>query len=139
MKVLVDSCVWSLLLRRKSRTGMSGDQQFALASLKEAIRDGRVVIIGSVRQETLSGIKTAAQSEKVRTALGAFPDETLTTPHYEEAARFYNLCRSRGVECGPIDILICAVAAHMHYDILTYDQGLKRCIEVLRSERLLHQ
>ena len=42
-----------------------------------------------------------------------------------------------GVECGPIDILICAVAVKMHYDILTYDQGLKRCIQVLRTEGLI--
>ena len=43
----------------------------------------------------------------------------------------------RGVECGSTDILICAVAVQMHYDILTYDKGLKRCIQLLRTEGLL--
>ena len=46
-------------------------------------------------------------------ALEAFRDEPITTHHYEEAARLFNLCRSHGVECGSIDILICAVAVEM--------------------------
>ncbi|HEX4031969.1 MAG TPA: PIN domain-containing protein [Terracidiphilus sp.] len=131
MKILVDTCVWSLLLRRRSKTAMSGDEQHLLQTLTEAIQDGRIVLIGPIRQEVLSGIKDQAQFEKLRTALAAFPDETLTTAHYEEAARLFNLCRSRGVECGSTDILICAVAAGMRWNILTYDQGLKRCLEVL--------
>ena len=137
MKVLADSCAWSLLFRRKSRAAMNGDEQFVLASLKEAIRDRRVGIIGAIRQEVLSGIKEFAQFQKLRTALQAFPDEPLATLHYEEAARLFNLCRGRGVECGSTDILICAVAVKMQYDILTYDKGLKRCIHVLRTEGLL--
>ena len=116
---------------------MSGDEQFMLASLKEAIQDGRVVIVGPIRQEVLSGIKDSAQYEKLRIALEAFPDEQITTLHYEEAARLFNLCRSRGVECGSIDILICAVAVRMQFDILTYDQGLMRCIQILRTEGLM--
>ena len=116
---------------------MSGDEQLVLASLVEAIKDGRVGIIGSIRQEVLSGIKDLAQFEELRFALEAFPDEPLTTLHYEEAARLYNLCRSRGVECGSTDILICAVAVRMQWTILTCDGGLNRCIEVLRAEGLM--
>jgi hypothetical protein len=116
---------------------MNGDQQFVLASLKEAIRDSRIGIIGAIRQEVLSGLKEFAQFHKLRTALQAFPDEVLTSLHYEEAARLFNLCRSRGVECGSTHILICAVAVQMQYDILTYDRALKRCIQVLRTEGLM--
>jgi hypothetical protein len=116
---------------------MSGDEQLVLASLTESIKDGRVAIIGPIRQEVLSGIKYLVQFEKLRFALEAFPDEPLTTPHYEEAARLYNLCRSRGVECGSTDILICAVAARMQWTVLTCDGGLTRCIGVLRAEGLI--
>lgn len=137
MKVLADSCAWSLLLRRKSRAAMNGDEQFVLASLKEAILDSRVVLIGPIRQAVLSGIKELVQFGKLRAALAAFPDESLATQDYEEAARLFNLCRSRGVECGSIDILICAVAVKMHYGILTNDQGMNRCIQVLRAEGLM--
>ena len=116
---------------------MSGEEQFMVASLTEAIEDGRVAILGPIRQEVLSGIKDQAQFDKLRARLASFHDEPLTTLHYEEAARLFNLCRSRGVECRATDILICAVAVQKQCAILTIDQGLKRCIEVLRTEGLL--
>jgi predicted nucleic acid-binding protein len=137
VKLLVDACTWSLLLRRRNKSVLSSDEQLMLKSLTEAIQDGLVVIIGPIRQEVLSGIKDQAQFEKLRVALEAFPDELLTTSHFDEAARLFNLCRSRGVECGSTDILVCAVAIQMRCSILTYDQGLKRCIEVLMSEGLM--
>lgn len=137
MKLLVDSCAWSLLLRRRGRSTTSDDEQLILTSLQEAIRDGRVLIIGPIRQEVLSGIKELAQFDKLRTALGAFEDETLTAYHFEEAARLYNHCRSLGVECGSTDILICEVAIQKQCGILTYDIGLKRCMDVLRTENVM--
>jgi predicted nucleic acid-binding protein len=136
VKVLADACAWSLVLRRRSRNILSPDEQRIHDLLTEAIRDGQVAIIGPVRQEVLSGIKDNAHFDKLRSALSAFHDEPLTTFHYEEAARLYNLCRSRGVECGAIDILICTIAAQMRWSILTNDRGLMSCIEVLRSEGL---
>ena len=139
MKLLVDTCAWSLLLRRKNKTAMNDDEQLMLTSLTEAIQDGRVAIIGPVRQEVLSGIKEAAQFDKLRSALEPFQDEQLTTLYYEEAARLFNLCRSRGVECGPTDILVCAVAVRKHWAILTSDGGLQRCMEILRAEGLMRQ
>ena len=107
-----------------------------LTSLKDAIQDGRTAIVGPIRQEVLSGIKEPAQCEKLRCALEAFPDETITTGDYEEAARLFNLCRSRGVECGAIDILLCAVASKERWSLLTNDDGIKRCMEALKAEGL---
>jgi predicted nucleic acid-binding protein len=134
VKVLADTCVWSLALRRRNRAALSDAEQRMVASLAEAIKDGRIVLIGPIRQEILSGVKDSAQFEKLKSALEAFPDEPLTTAHYEEAARLFNLCRSRGVECGPVDILICAVAVREQWSILTLDRGLQRCVEVLKSD-----
>jgi predicted nucleic acid-binding protein len=131
MKLLIDSCVWSLVLRRKVGAILNREEQQMAASLTEAIRDGRAVIIGPIRQEILSGIKEPAQFEKLRRALQSFPDESLTTSDHEEAARLFNLCRGNGVQCGPVDILLCAVAQQRRWTILTFDQGLKRCIEVV--------
>lgn len=124
------------MLRRRKGTVFGHEEQRMQALLTEAIQDGRVVIIGPIRQEVLSGIKDQAQFQKLRTALEAFPDETLTTFHYEEAARLFNVCRSRGVSCGATDILTCAVAAQMQWSILTIDQGIQRCISALRTEGL---
>lgn len=134
MKILADACVWSLMLRRRNRDLLSPEERQIRVSLSEAISEGQVVIIGPIRQEVLSGIKDHAQFVKLRAALGAFHDEPLTTFHYEEAARLFNLCRGRGVECGATDILICTVAAEMRWSILTTDRGMTRCIQALRSE-----
>ena len=137
MKVLADTCAWSLLLRRKNKTNLSDDEQLMRTALSDAIQDGQVVIVGPIRQEVLSGIKDLAQFDKLRTALDAFPDEQIETLHYEEAARLFNLCRSRGVECGSTDILICAVAIQKRWTMLTNDGGIKRCIQVLNAEGLM--
>jgi hypothetical protein len=137
MKLLVDTCVWSLLLRRKYGTVLSAEQQEAVALLREAILAQRVAVVGPVRQEVLSGIKHEAQFQKLLAALEGFPDIPLSRCHFEEAARLFNLCQARGVACGSTDILICAVAIHEEFNVLTVDQGLMRCVEVLRIEGLM--
>ena len=133
MKVLVDTCTWSLLLRRKQGTVLSAEEQRMVSLLREAIQDDLVAIIGPIRQEVLSGIKHLAQFDKLRAALAGFQDERLTQRHFEEAARLFNLCKSRGIACGSTDILLCAVAVLEGFDLLTSDQGLRRCMEFLRA------
>jgi len=134
MKLLADTCAWSLMLRRGNPAALIAGDRLMLTTLKDAIQDGRVAMLGPIRQEVLSGIKEPAQFERLRTALAAFPDEPITTAHYEEAARFFNICRSRGVECGAIDILLCAVATRERWSLLTNDGGIKRSMEALKSE-----
>ena len=136
MKVLVDTCVWSLSLRRRKGTaGLSGQEQRLVAALSEAIRDGRVAMIGPVRQELLSGISDRVQFEKLRSTLDTFADEPIPTEIYVEAARLDNLCRTRGVQCGEVDMLLCAVALHYGWTILTSDAALLRCIGVVEADR----
>ena len=137
MNVLVDTCVWSLSFRRRDKGLLSADEQRMAGSLADAVRNGRVLIIGPIRQEVLSGIRDKSQFAKIERLLDPFPDEPLLTADYIEAARLFNLCRDHGVECGPVDILICAVAVRNHCVILTGDQGLMRCIDVLRRQKLL--
>jgi predicted nucleic acid-binding protein len=131
MKAIVDTCVWSLSLRRRDQARMNADERRMLSELKEAIENRRAAIIGPIRQEVLSGIRDKANFAKTRALLHPFRDEEITGDDYIEAARLYNVCRDHGVECGAVDILICAVAARLHYGILTSDVGLKRCSDVL--------
>ena len=106
---------------------------FIGGNVREAINDGRVVMIGPIRQELLSGIKDQAQFDKLKGALQVFRDEPIDTFDYEEVARLYNVCRSQGVECGPVDILICAIAVRRKWKVLASDGGLNKCLEVLES------
>jgi predicted nucleic acid-binding protein len=136
LKVIVDTCVWSLALRRRDLTRISAEEQPMLMQLMDAIRDGRAAIVGPIRQEILSGIRNRSQFARTEGLLDPFPDEEITPADYVEAARLYNFCQDHGVQCGPVDILLCTVAARMHFGILTNDQGLKRCMEVLKTEGL---
>ena len=98
MKVLVDTSVWSLALRRKS-----GSEVAAVGELRRLIVDYRVTMIGVVRQELLSGIRTPEQYAELRDRLRAFPDLQLRTEDYEVAAHFFNACRSQGIQGSNVD------------------------------------
>lgn len=137
MKVIVDTCVWSLSLRRRDKSRMNAHELQMVARLSDTIKDGLATIIGPVRQEILSGIRDQAQFSRTEALLDPFLDEEINTTDYVGAARLFNACRSRGVACGATDILICAVAGQRQWDILTFDQGLIRCMELLRSEGLM--
>ena len=133
MKLLVDTSVWSLALRRKNVVSLNPDEQKLKAALVQAIRDGRVVMLGLLRQELLSGIKEKAQFDKVKEALDPYLDEPIHTADHEYAARVYNECRSHGVEGGTVDILICAVAVRRGWEVLSGDGGLNRCLAVTKK------
>lgn len=137
MKVIVDTCVWSLSLRRRNQSLLNAGEQQMLTELREAIQNRRATILGPIRQEILSGIRDALQFNKTVGLLDPFRDEEIETSDHIEAARLFNLCQDHGVQCGPVDILICAVAARNRYEILTNDQGLLRCIEVLKAQGIL--
>ena len=81
MRVLADTSVWSLALRRSRSAPVSG----AAEELARLIRSYQVVIIGPVRQELLSGIRFAQQYERLRERLRAFPDLQIRTEDYELA------------------------------------------------------
>jgi predicted nucleic acid-binding protein len=135
MKLLVDTCIWSLALRRAHKASLSAEEQRFVARLTETIQDGNVVMIGPIRQEVLSGIKDESQFVKTKGLLDPFLDEELVTGDYIEAARLFNLCRSHGVQCGPVDMLICSVAVRKRCTVLTNDRGLMRCVEVLQKSK----
>jgi predicted nucleic acid-binding protein len=118
VKILVDTSIWSLALRRAKRIV---DDRVPL-QLAELVREGRVAILGPIRQELLSGIKSRTQFEKLRDHLRAFPDMTLDGGDYEQAAEFFNRCRERGIQGSNTDSLICAAAVRRDFAIFTADR-----------------
>ena len=96
MRVLVDTPIWSIALRRKQDRLSPGGRRH-LAEWSELIKQRRILLIGPVRQEILSGIRDQRAFDRLRLALRAFPDETLSVDDFEEAARCGNTCRAAGV------------------------------------------
>ncbi len=124
MEVLVDTSIWSLAFRRPK--GQIKDIERDLSALLgDLIRDNRARMIGPIRQELLSGIRKPAQYARLRNHFRSFPDESLGTTDYEQAAQCSNQCRSRGITGSPVDFLICAVALARKWQILTTDADFK--------------
>ena len=125
MKVVVDTVVWSLAFRRQTaRTEFRN-------ILTDLIADGRVVLLGAVRQEVLSDVRHREQFERLRMSLQAFPNLALNVQDYELAADYYNLCRSKGVQGANTDFLICAASVNHGCEVLTADEDFTRFAQVL--------
>ena len=130
MTVLVDTPVWSLALRRKA-TDLNARERVLTGALAELIREGRVAMMGAIRQELLSGIREEERFLKLRNYLRAFEEPEIEILDYEEAARMHNLCRGRGIAGSAVDFLICAVAQRRGWHIFTTDRDFERYGRVL--------
>ena len=126
MKVLVDTSVWSLALRRRSPLDAPPVQ-----TLRSLIETARVGMIGPIRQELLSGLRTHESFVRLRDHLKHFADEPLTSADYERAAEHFNTCRAAGVQGSNTDFLICAGAERRHMPILTTDRDFLRFVDIL--------
>lgn len=120
MKILIDSPIWSLAFRRGS-----DKNKIILRELKELINEFRVIIIGPIRQEVLSGISDSNKFLQLKEKLEAFEDITLTTHHYEYAAELYTICRKNGIQGSHIDFLICSVSILNNSAVFTTDNDFK--------------
>ncbi len=116
MKVLVDTCIWSNVLRHKKTNAELSEK------LKDLIQDARVVMIGPIRQELLSGISDPTQFKNLKNKLSSFEDHYLLTEYFEKAAEFSNICRKKGVQGSTTDFLICAISNLQKLQIFTDDK-----------------
>lgn len=130
MIVIVDTPVWSLALRRRPGH-LSVSEQNLTKALSELIREGRVEMLGPIRQELLSGIREEAQFKKLRDYLRAFNEPVLELSDYEEAASMSNRCRGRGIAGSAVDFLICAAAHRRKWAIFTTDGDFQNYASIL--------
>ncbi len=135
MRVLVDTSVWSLALRRRGAM-LNPVERRHIATLGRLIDEHRVLMIGPVREELLSGVRHREQFEQLREQLRAFPDEVLTTQDYEVAAEMGNQCRGKGLAVSAIDLLICATTIRRAAALFTTDGDFARYAEILPLELL---
>lgn len=118
-KVLVDTCIWSIVLRHRHYVDHPLIPEFThLAQQK------RLLMLGAIRQEVLLGIREPQRFEWLRQKLRAFPDFPVSLEDYETAAEFYNCCRAKGIQGSLIDFLLCAVSRHQ-LSIFTTDKDFE--------------
>lgn len=125
MKVVVDTVIWSLALRR------SEPHPEVWCVLTELIEDQRVVLLGPVRQEVLSGYSDRRQFNRLRQRLEAFENEPVSDEDYVRAAEYHNLCRKKGIQGAHTDFLICSCSVRLKSAIYTCDRDFEQYADVL--------
>lgn len=125
VKMLVDTCVWSEVLRRKNPSPTIRER------LSQLLLDLRAVLIGPIRQEILSGISDETKFMDIKDKLSYLPDIPIVTTDYELAAQYSNMCRRKGVQGSAVDFLICAVAVRNEFYIYTIDKDFEYYNKIL--------
>lgn len=120
MNVIVDTTIWSLALRRRAPQ-LSAEEKGLVEEWADLVDSGRAALIGPVRQEVLSGIRSEEVFETLHEKLSFFRYLENFSGDYVQAARFFNLCRSHGVAGSHVDMLICALAYRHEAPIFTTD------------------
>jgi len=117
MKILVDTPIWSYAFRTPKEQYKS-----QIKELQALIEDQKVLIIGPIRQEILSGYSDIKKFEKLNKKLQYLVNTPIVDDDYIQAAKFSNICRINGIQGSHIDYLICAVAYRVKAKIFTTDQ-----------------
>jgi len=125
MKILVDTCIWSLVLRRRQ------PDERVRNELGKLVLGHRVAMIGPLRQEILTGIPDKAQFHRLQAHLRAFDDVVLLGHHFELAAEISNSCLVKGLQGSHTDFLMCAVAKAEKLAIYTNDLDFTRYSKIV--------
>ncbi|MDF0645174.1 MAG: PIN domain-containing protein [Nitrospira sp.] len=123
MNLVVDTSVWSLVLRRPRVD--EADPHVRAFRWHLDSGDG-LFLIGNILQELLDGLRSARQFDRLLTLLDPYPLLELDRQTYVAAARLRSLCRSKGVNAGPIDFLIAAACCEHGFPLLTVDKDFQR-------------
>ncbi|MDA8327281.1 MAG: PIN domain-containing protein [Nitrospiraceae bacterium] len=117
MRVLVDTSVWSLALRRKD-----GHDNKEAGALKKLIEQGEdISLLGIILQEILQGIKRADQFQALRRYFEPFPLIELSRDEYIKAAALKNDLIKKGIQASTVDALIASAAINKECVLFTTD------------------
>ncbi len=123
MNLVVDTSVWSLVLRR-SRVEEGSPYVRAFRAHIEA--DDGVFLTGNILQELLDGLRDRKEFDRLVKLLDPFPLIAIERETHVAAAELRQRCRARGVQVGPIDCLIAAACIQENYPLLTADRDFLR-------------
>ena len=122
MRVLVDTSVWSLSLRKGGPSDHPGVRKLAL--LIENNED--IVLIGVILQEVLQAFRDEGTFRKVATRLDPMLLLDLTREDYVAAARLHRRCASHGIAVSTVDCQIASAAIRHNCALLTVDKDFEQ-------------
>ena len=132
MRVLVDTSVWSLALRKGGPTDHPSVRK--LSTILERGED--VVLIGVILQELLQGFRMERTADRLNRRLEPFDLLPLERRHYVAAARLRRRCVSAGVTPSTIDSLIASAAIEHRCRLLAADDDFEHIARVTRLRLL---
>jgi predicted nucleic acid-binding protein len=135
--LLVDTSVWSLVLRRKGIPSMTKRQQAAVDLLEQGLLLGRVVTSETVVRELLDGVLSDELRKKIAAVMDQLASLPLRREHMERAKEIQRTCRSRGVQIGYADCEIIAVAEAAGALVLAVDRDFEHAQRVLGCDLLV--
>ena len=119
MDLVVDTSVWSLVLRRPK---VDDDDPHVRAFRWHLESGDGIFLVGNILQELLDGLRSTKQFDRLVALLDPYPLLDLDRQTYVAAARLQSQCRSKGVNAGPIDFLISAACCQQGFPLLTADK-----------------
>jgi len=131
VNLVVDTSVWSLLLRREKH---DPENDYLIQLKMHLRREDCIFIIGNILQELLDGIKNHKSFELTVEYLKPFHMIEISRTDYIDASRLKNHCRSRGINAGSVDFLIASVCINNHCPLLTADKDFEH---IARHSKLM--
>ena len=123
MNLVVDTSVWSFVLRRPR---VNEDDPHVRAFRWHLESGDGIFLVGNILQELLDGLRSTKQFDRLVALLDPHPLLDLDRQTYVAAARLQSVCRSKGVSAGSIDFLIAAVCCQHGFPLLTADKDFVR-------------
>jgi predicted nucleic acid-binding protein len=121
LSLLVDTSVWSLVLRRNAPADTA-----EAARLAEALQAGEAVLTtGLVLQELLQGFAGPRDRDLIVARFAALPLLTPDRRDHIEAAELRNRCRRHGLQIGTIDALLAQLCLQHDLTLLTTDNDFR--------------
>lgn len=126
MKVVVDTSVWSLSLRKDKPSNYAVVKK--LAMLLEENMD--VLIIGVILQEVLQAFRHEKTFKKVLKEFDPLPLLAVNREDYVTAAKLHRRCAGKGISATTVDCLIASVTVSSGSYLLTADKDFTHIASV---------
>ncbi|MBI2339576.1 MAG: PIN domain nuclease [Deltaproteobacteria bacterium] len=126
MSILVDSSVWSLVLRRKEKS----NHPAAILLRRRLDEKAGLCLTGVIYQEVLQGIRSDTLYQSVKSYLDDFEFLEVNLGLHAKAAGLFSRCRRSGIQAQTIDCLIATLSIHYDSPLLTTDPDFSHIARV---------
>jgi predicted nucleic acid-binding protein len=122
VNIVVDTSVWSLVLRRQT----VDESNPYVQAFRSHVQQGVCIhLLGNILQELLDGVKSQRDFDHLVKIMKPFRLLVLERSTYVLASELRNRCRKKGVQAGPIDFLIAAACEEQGYPLLSADRDFQ--------------